>query len=163
VLEPGEIAVKRDKDGNIVATVEFMKDGPEGDEIVSRLAVIDVGTDEDGEVVTSCIVEPTDEAPQKRRKPIGGQVGIAFRLLRNALADKGEAPPDHIHFPTNRQVVPLSLWRAYCQKGGLADGDNDEALKKAWQRVRERLLSAGFIGVWDGKVWIVEPEGDKGT
>jgi hypothetical protein len=140
-----------------------MKDGPEGDEIVSRLAVIDVGTDEDGEVVTSCIVEPTDEAPQKRRKPIGGQAGIAFRLLRNALADKGEAPPDHIHFPTNRKVVPLSLWRAYCQKGGLAEGDNDEALKKAWQRVRERLLSAGFIGVWDGKVWIVEPEGDKGT
>jgi hypothetical protein len=45
----------------------------------------------------------------------------------------------------------------------LAEGDNDEALKKAWQRVRERLLSAGFIGVWDGKVWIVEPEGDKGT
>jgi hypothetical protein len=158
-----QIAVKRDKAGNIVATVEFMKDGPEGDEIVSRLAVIDVGTDEDGEPVTSCIVEATDEAPQKRRKPLGGQAGVAFRQLQNALADMGDASPNHIHFPINRRVVPLSLWRAYCQKGGLAEGDNDEAFKKAWQRVRERLLNAGSIGVWDGKVWIVEPEGDKGT
>jgi hypothetical protein len=157
------IAVKRDAGDRITTIVEYTKDGPEGEETSSRLTVIEVGTDEDGKPITSCIIDAIVAAPQKRRKPLGGQAGIAFRLLQNALIDKGEAPPDHIYFPTNRQVVPLSLWRGYCQKGGLVEGDNDEALKKAWQRVRERLLSAGFIGVWDGKVWIVEPEGDKGT
>ena len=158
-----QIAVKRDKANQIVATIEFMKDGPEGGEIVSRLAIVDVGTDEDGEPVTSCIVEPTDEPPQKRRKPLGGQAGIAFEQLKNALARVGQDPPDMTNFPAGRRVVPLPLWRTYCQKGGLAEGDNDEAFKKAWKRVRDRLLSDGYIGIWDNWVWIVEPEGDKGT
>ncbi len=140
-----------------------MKDGPEGEETASRLTVIKVGVDEDGEPITSCIIEATAAAPQTRRKTLGGQAGIAFRLLQNALADKGERPPDNINFPTSRRVVLLSLWRAYCQKGGLVEGDTEEAFKKAWQRVRERLLSVGFIGIWDQRVWIVEPEGDRGT
>lgn len=159
-----QIEVKRDKVGNIVATVEFMKDGPEGDKIVSRLAVVDLGSDEDGEPISSCIVEPSEQPVQSgRAKPLSGQAGIAFRMLGNALADKGEKPPDLIHFPTNRQVVPLSLWRTYCRKGGLAEGDSEETFKTAWKRARQRLQNGRYIGVWDNLVWIVEPEGDKGT
>jgi hypothetical protein len=76
-----QIEVKRDKASNIVATVEFMKDGPEGDKIINRLAAVDVGTDEDGELITSCILEPSDEMPQSSRaKSLSGQAGIAFRL-----------------------------------------------------------------------------------
>jgi hypothetical protein len=158
-----QIAVKRDKAGNIVATIEFMKDGPEDGEIVSRLAVIDVGMDEDGEPVTSCVVEPGDGSPQNRRRAPAGQAGLAFKQLQNAIAKAGAAPPDTTNFPAGRSVVPLAVWRTYCQKGGLAEGDNEDTFKKAWKRVRERLLSDGYIGVWDSKVWLVEPEGDKGT
>ena len=52
-----QVAVKRDQTDNILATVEFMKDGPEGDQIVSVLTIVEVGLDEDGETLTSCIVE----------------------------------------------------------------------------------------------------------
>src|SRR5262249_1465137 len=48
-------------------TVEWLKDGLEGDEIHSRLRVVDVGTDEDGDPETSCVVEPAD-APQLDRR-----------------------------------------------------------------------------------------------
>jgi hypothetical protein len=48
-----QIAVKRDAAGNIVATVEWMKDGAEGEVILSKLDVVDVGTDTDGEPITS--------------------------------------------------------------------------------------------------------------
>jgi AAA domain len=158
-----QIEVKRDKADNIVATVEFMKDGPEGDKIVSRLALVDLGTDEDGEPISSCVVEPSEQPAQSgRMKPLSGQAGIAFRLLQNAIADKGERPPDHIHFPINRMVVPLFLWRTYCRKGGLAEGDGEDTFKTAWKRVRQRLQNGGNIRVWDNLVWIVEPEGDKG-
>ena len=44
-------------------TVEYLKDGPEGDTIVSRLEQVEVGTDEDGEPITSCVVVPVDGAP----------------------------------------------------------------------------------------------------
>lgn len=58
-----QLSVKRDPAGNIVVTVEYLKDGPEGDTIVSRLEQVEVGTDEDGEQITSCVVVPVDGAP----------------------------------------------------------------------------------------------------
>ncbi len=57
-----QIAIKRDTAGLICATVEWMKDGPEGAEIYSKLEPVDVGTDDDGEAITSRIIveaEPT--------------------------------------------------------------------------------------------------------
>ena len=36
-------------------TVEYMKDGAEGDTIVSRLENVEVGIDEDGDPITSCV------------------------------------------------------------------------------------------------------------
>src|SRR5439155_16458392 len=38
-----QIALKRDEDGCITAVVEFMKDGAEGDQVVSRLETLEVG------------------------------------------------------------------------------------------------------------------------
>jgi hypothetical protein len=58
-----QIAVKRDPAGNIVVTIEAMKDGPEGDQIISRLERVEVEVDEDGDLITSCVVVPIDHAP----------------------------------------------------------------------------------------------------
>ena len=60
-----QLSVKRDYTGNILVTVEFMKDGEAGDTIVSKLESVEVGIDEEGEAITSCIVveaEATEEA-----------------------------------------------------------------------------------------------------
>jgi hypothetical protein len=60
------IAVRRDGAKNVVAKIEFefMKDGAEGDEIISRLVVVDVGKNDLGEDESSCIVEPA--IPRRR-------------------------------------------------------------------------------------------------
>jgi hypothetical protein len=62
-----QIAVSRDAAKNVVVRVESMKDGEEGDEIVSRLQPVTVGEDEDGDAVTSCIVVPVEGAPASDR------------------------------------------------------------------------------------------------
>jgi hypothetical protein len=54
-----QIGVKRDAAGRIIAAVEYMKDGPEEGQVVSKLKVVEVGIDEDGEPITSCVVEHT--------------------------------------------------------------------------------------------------------
>src|SRR5262245_17378908 len=55
-----QLSVKRDTGGTIIMEVEYMKDGAQGDRIASRLEPVTVGTDEDGEDITSCIVVPVD-------------------------------------------------------------------------------------------------------
>ena len=54
-----QIAVKRDAD-NIIATVELMKDGLQGDEFASRLEVVELGLDDDGNKITSCVIVPAE-------------------------------------------------------------------------------------------------------
>ncbi len=159
-----QIAVKREVSGAIVATLEWAKDGPEGDEICSRLEAMEVGVDEDGEPIISCVIVPADKgavAPQHIK--LTDQAKIALDHLKKAVEEAGEPPPASNHIGGQNRVVPLSLWRGYCQSGGLSEGDNEETFKKAWKRSKDRLLSIGIIKIWDGLAWIVSNEGDKGT
>jgi AAA domain len=55
-----QLAVKRDASDAIIVEVEFQKDGPAGDIIASRLEVVEVGKDEDGEIISSCVIRPTE-------------------------------------------------------------------------------------------------------
>jgi len=57
-----QLSVKRDACDAIVVEVEFMKDGPGGDILASRLKPVDVGTDDDGETISSCVIEPAEPA-----------------------------------------------------------------------------------------------------
>jgi hypothetical protein len=59
-----QIGVKQDEAKNVIATAEYMKDGAAGDAITSRLEVMEVGIDEDGEPITSCIIQPAEAQPK---------------------------------------------------------------------------------------------------
>ena len=61
-----QLSVKRDYTGNILVTVEFMKDGEAGDTIVSKLESVEVGIDEEGEAITSCIVVEAEATEETR-------------------------------------------------------------------------------------------------
>jgi hypothetical protein len=50
------LAVTRDAAKNILVDVEFMKDGEGSERIVSALQSIEVGKDDDGDLITSCVV-----------------------------------------------------------------------------------------------------------
>jgi hypothetical protein len=80
-----QISVKRDAAGNVVATVEYMKDGPDGEEITSKLESVEVGTDEDGEPITSCIVVEAEGVPPVSSGPkLSANQKTMFALLADA-------------------------------------------------------------------------------
>ena len=115
-----QIAVKRDASDNIVAMVELAKDGPSGLEIVSRLVPIDVGQDEDGDPIMSCVVEPVDvpepaEKPSRAAKPrpLPKAAQIALRALRKAIDEAGEQAPASNTIPRSVRVVTVETWRRY--------------------------------------------------
>jgi hypothetical protein len=150
-----QIAIKRDADDLIIAEVEFMKDGPEGEIVASRLQAIEVGTDEDGEPMTSCVVEEADQtshSPQKG-KPLTNAQGRALQLLADAVDTGGEIPPASNQIPPGKRCVLESVWREYCYRGGISNGER-RAKEQAFKRSAEGLIAAGRIDKWEPWVWL---------
>jgi hypothetical protein len=153
-----QIAMERDAAGNIKATVETMKDGPAGAVIQSRLDHVEVGRDNDGEPITSCIIEPVKGEVMAAAK-ISGATKLALDLLNRAVTDSGQAGHASNHIPRGVLTVPVSLWRQYCCTGTIADSDDPDSRSKAFRRAAKRLQELGLIGIWEDLVW---PAGQAG-
>ena len=151
-----QIAVKRDQDGKICTKVEWAKDFAEGTETVSTLEVVEVGTDDDGDPITSCVVVPSDEAPvtarQRPKLPAGAEV--ALRALKEAVADHGETPPACNHIPANVRAVKSELWRKFVYARN-PDASQD-AKQKAFKRASELLQAKNLVGIWTEWAWVQE-------
>jgi len=88
-----QLAVKRDTAGNIIVTVERMKDGAEGDSLVSKLEQVIVGQDVDGDDITSCVLVPVEEDPD--RAPIGPRLTRNQQTMFTILYDAGSLTTEH--------------------------------------------------------------------
>jgi hypothetical protein len=149
----------------ITATVELSKDGEDGAEIVSRLVPIDLGTDEDGDAITSCVVEPADDAglasanaakAASRPSPsLAKSARAGLSALKYALSECGEAAPTSAHIPPTVRVVTVDQWRTYAYKKGISTSDKAHAKGVAFNRASADLIDAGKIMIWIPYVWII--------
>jgi AAA domain len=151
-----QIAVKRNAADQIVSTVEFMKEGSAGAEIVSTLNIVEVGQDEDGEVVTSCVIVEAEGSALPKKPSKGPKLtdaaAIALQALGQAVEEAGEQAPASEHIP-NVKVVRLSLWRSYAYQRGISTGDSERAKQAAFQRATEVLLGRKLAAVWGEFAW----------
>lgn len=143
-----------------ITTVELEKqrDGQTGTLCTFRLAVIDLGLDEDGDPLTSCVLETTnaDHKSSKTPKPkLTGAAKVALRTLRKAINEAGQPAPASNHIPPDMRTVTLEQWRRYHYVGTASGDMTPDARKKAFQRARETLHGAGAIEVHDDHCWIV--------
>lgn len=134
-----------------VARVSKQKDGDDGQEIPFLLEVVEIGVDDDGEPIASCVVRQADDAGPATRS-LSGQQRLAFEQLLNALADVGKPAPKTGTMPSV-PVVPLDTWREYLKRASVTSRDNEETERRQWNRIKEALQSKGLIGTWDGLVW----------
>ncbi len=120
-----QIRVERDGADQIVATVEWMKDGPEGEIVISVLKPVEIGTDNEGEPLTSCIVIPAEggSEPVHRRARLSTAQELALRQLHDAVNRIGEIPPQNDHVPHDRAAVRVVTWRQYCYTGIISEGE----------------------------------------
>jgi AAA domain len=119
-----QISVGRDVADNVVVTVECMKDGEPGEVIVSKLERIEVGIDDDGDPITSCIVvEAEGVAKESGRKHVSRNAQTFFSILQMA------------HRP-----LALQEWNEQAKEAGL--GVNRRA---ALTDYRNELLKSGLI------------------
>jgi AAA domain len=84
-----QIKITRDEQNNIIAEIEDMRDGPDGAQILSRLAVVDVGTDVAGKPLTSAAVEPIETgvgAGGRKLPKLTKNQRTFFSILQNVAA-----------------------------------------------------------------------------
>lgn len=149
-----QLAVKREADGLIVTTVQWLKDGAEGQQVTSRLKVVDLGPDDDGDDLTSCIIVEADAVAT----PINGvklsvPCAIALTAMRQAIEEAGVILPASNHVPANTRGVPVELWRKYAYARAITDANTPGAKQKAFKRAAEQLQARGAIGCWSDWVW----------
>jgi len=80
-----QIAVKKQGKDQVVVALEFMKDGPADVELTSRLETVDLGEDDLGEPMSSCVIMPTDEICSDRPElRLSRNQEAMLNILRNA-------------------------------------------------------------------------------
>jgi hypothetical protein len=155
-----EIEIVADREGNRTATVTKQRDGEIGKEFHFRLDVVDLGQDEDGEAITSCVVIPTDHGPGRQRKSAGPQLTPkekrALAVLHNCRVDHGQTAPDMKHYPPGAIVVRADDWRTELGKQGVLSSDNPDTASRQWRRIREGLMDKEKIAEYEGLIWAVE-------
>jgi AAA domain/Bifunctional DNA primase/polymerase, N-terminal len=147
-----QIAVERDEAGIIITKVEYMKDGDASAPMASLLERVELGTDDDGDPITSCvIVEATSSG--KSTVKLSPNAVAALRSLHECLADMGQPAPPSGHIPSGVTSVTLTAWREYLLKHNLINPEG--SYREQFRRLHVTLKNAGKIGIWDGNVWAV--------
>jgi hypothetical protein len=151
-----QLAVKRDATGNIVVTVEYMKDGPTSDAIACRLKAVEVGVDDDGDPITSCVVEPVEGVASQSKKAglkLTKGAKIALAALQEAVDECGEIPPATNHIPNGVKAVKIETFQTYAVKAGISGSSKESAVRMALQRAQEAFIADGHAGCWMPWIW----------
>jgi hypothetical protein len=157
-----QIAVVRDKDGVIVVTIEHMKDGETGPPFACKLESVELGQDDDGDELTSCIVVPEQLPEAAEPKPKGpklkGNHQIAYDCLVAVLAKHGRPSVPNDYVPADVQVGSAVLWREHFYNVYAAlDAKPDtkpDTKQKTFVRASTKLQELKIIGVWSDQVWL---------
>jgi hypothetical protein len=135
-----------------------MKDGPQDQDFASRLEVIEVGIDDDGDKITSCVIAPVEGLTPARgesQPKLAKGAKIALAALHEAIGECGEVPPASNHIPTNKKCVTIATWRDYSFRRGICSSDEPRAKRMAFQRASEGLVAAKSAAIWEPHVWAI--------
>lgn len=140
--------------------VDAQREGDGQFKAAFQLLPVALGTDDDGDKIVSCVIEPT-EAPERTGKPGGLPKGakIALEALKDELA-KGAGDPvpgllGHV------LTVSEDQWRkAVYQRSPDA---TPQARQKAFVRAEARLIADGIVAKQGSRAWLVadQPKPDN--
>ncbi len=153
-----QLSVKRDAADNIIATIDLMKDGAQGEEVASQLEVVEVGVDDDGDPITSCVIVPVEGLAFSRstgRSRLTKGDKIALAALQEAISDVGVVPLAASHIPPAVRTVTVAQWRDYAFRRGICSSDEPRAKRMAFQRASEALVAATAVAIWEPYAWPV--------
>jgi KaiC/GvpD/RAD55 family RecA-like ATPase len=150
-----EIELTRDELGLITAEVTKQRDGPTGYKFAYSLRQIELGRDQDGDPVTTCLVEPIS-AVEADMPQVSGPAQTALNTLEELLAERGEILRDPRYPGT--PCVPHKEWMEASIAGGqLSTSDKRETHRRVFNREVEVLRGKSLVSVRDNLAWRLGP------
>jgi len=158
-----QIAVSRDVATNdVVATLEWLKDGAEGDVITGRLELIELGLDEDGEPTTSCVVVQAETEKRVQTTRTKKKEQKSLRVFRDAFTDAIDTAGQTIHVrgdgPAVRAINVKDVRARFNERWATGESDpakRADAQRKAFDRALDRLPDGQFATWVEGDTeWI---------
>ena len=164
-----DIAVSKDDGGIICAEVQNMRDGADGAQTFSRLEVVEVGYDDNGEPILSCAILPEDppaaqaKGKSKGSKPLSPMAFKCWEAFNNA----GAASSQPRHEAGNRASITQDQWMSEAIRRGLISkipDDVDKATRRSKRnaqlallsKYRAELVAANWIACNGEIVWSVK-------
>jgi hypothetical protein len=148
---------KNEASGIATAEVVKQRDRPSGDKFSFVLEPLDIGQDEDGVTITSCVVVVTDRPAETaaKRANLPKAAAIALRALAEAVDEQGKPSTTGApQIPGSVKVVSQDEWRLQSYRRGISSSDEPRARQRAFKRASEYLIGSNRVGSWDSNVWL---------
>jgi hypothetical protein len=145
-------------DAGRVAKVTKQKDGADGQKIGFDLDVIDLGEDDEGEPINTCIVRPT-ESVAKAAPKLSATEKRAVEVLHNTICDHPVTLGNYRDSlgnsvtPPNVTATKTDLFREGLKSAGVTERDNPAAERVAWHRLKTNLCNKGVLTIKDDLCW----------
>jgi hypothetical protein len=138
-----------------------LKDGDPGRDILFTLKQVEIGVDEDGDPVTSGVVERSafEPATVAGKRRLSAKETIVKAALERALVASGTFPPSEIpdavlnRVRTNK-AVRTHEWRAEALPALASSDTKPDTARRTFDRARESLQASEIIGVWEDWAWL---------
>jgi AAA domain len=129
------------------------RDGQEGQVYGFKLEQIELGTNREGRVVTTCVALETDppHGAGKKRK-LGPNEQILFDALVKAIANQPDPPPPSPEIPAHVRGCSIARWR----DTSMLRLPQDESKRKteAFNRALVSLIASGPVCHFGGFAWL---------
>lgn len=156
-----EIEISADATTGIrTATVQKQRDYSGGQEFHFQLESVELGHDQDGDPVRSCVVTLAERAPiTQAKKKLSPKDQMVLNSLDDALVEHGvkRQGPD---WPQGVPVVHVANWKPHFHRHYPTETKEDaspkqiaDAKRQAFHRAREKLIDAGLIAHFEDHYW----------
>ena len=133
-----------------IATVTKQRDLEGGDVFRFTLKGVVLGKDEDGDPVSSAVVEHLHDAPAK----LSGSEEKAVAILATLIEAEG-VPLEGNLLPAGTRGIPLDRWAAECDKRGLSEALEAKSRAKVFRRAVTALSDKGAVREAPGGIFWV--------
>ena len=148
------IEIAKAGDSSRTATVTAAKDDPDGAVMGFSLHVIELGTDQDGDPITTCMVDEAISATTTGPR-LSKRDGRAKQILADLIVAEGKPLP--VGCPDGLLGVPEVRWREECESRRLSTAEQQDSRTTAFRRAYESLLASAIAATRDGTVWLTRP------